>query len=73
MTSRFELQVIGRLPQGLTEAIGARFGAVAVHRQPGSTAVTGSVIDQAELRALLNLVWDTGADLLSLTLRGDDR
>ena len=66
MTSRFELQVAGRLPRALTEAIGARFGEVAMRTQPNSTVLAGSVADQAALRSLLGLIWDTGGQVVSV-------
>jgi hypothetical protein len=67
MSSRFDLHVAGRLPQGLIDAIGTRFGDVAMHPQSGSTVLTGSVPDQAALRALVELVWSTAASVISLT------
>jgi hypothetical protein len=71
MTSRFEVQVSGRVPQGLTGAIGARFGAINVRERPASTVLSGSVADQAAVRALLTLIWDTGGTVLSVTVDPD--
>jgi hypothetical protein len=71
MTSRFEVHVSGRLPQTLAETIGTRFGPVTIRRQPTSTVLTGHVCDQAALRALLGLIWDTGGSLLSVNLEAD--
>jgi hypothetical protein len=72
MRSRFELHVLGRLPQGLIDAIGTRFGDVAMHPQSSSTVLTGSVPDQAALRALVELVWGAGGSIASLTWTATD-
>jgi hypothetical protein len=71
MTSRFEVHMTGRLPQALTEVIGTRFGRVAMREQPKSTVLSGNVADQAALRSLLGLIWDTGGSILSVTLDPD--
>ena len=71
MTSRFEVHTTGRLAQTVSEAINTRFGAVAVTTQLNSTVLTGSLADQAALRALLALIWDTGGTVLSVTLDPD--
>ena len=68
MAFRFEVHVTGRLPQALTETIGTRFGRVAMGEWPNSTVLKGSIADQAALRALLGLIWDTGGSVLSVTL-----
>jgi hypothetical protein len=67
MTLRVQVHVAGRLPQALTETAGTRFGEIAVRMQPTCTMLAGRVADQAALRALLNLIWDTGASVLSVT------
>jgi hypothetical protein len=71
MTSRFEVQVTGRLPQALTTAIATRFGQVVMRKQPGSTVLNGSIADQAALRSLLGLIWDTGCSVLAVTIDHD--
>jgi len=68
MTSRFEVHVTGRLPQTLTQAISARFGEIAMCKQPNTTVLSGNVADQAALRALLGLIWDTGGSVLTVTV-----
>jgi hypothetical protein len=68
MTSCFEVHVTGRLPRGLTEAINSRLGEISLCDTPDSTVLNGSVADQAALRALLGLIWDTGCSVLSVTL-----
>jgi len=72
MTSRFEVHVAGRLPQTLSEAISTRFADAAVDKQPNSTVLTGSLAEQAALRALLALIWDTGGTVLFVA-RDPDR
>jgi hypothetical protein len=71
MTSRFEIRVTGRLPHALTEAINTRFGRVAIYGQPHATVLNGSIPDQAALRSLLGLIWDTGSSILTLTFDPD--
>jgi len=60
----FEVHVTGRLPQGVTEAINTRLGKISTCQMPNSTVLNGSVADQAALRALLDLIWDTGGSVL---------
>jgi hypothetical protein len=71
MTSRFEVHVTGRLPRALSEAVVSRFGQVAVRKQSNSTVLNGNLADQAALRSLLSLIWDTGGSILSVTLDPD--
>jgi hypothetical protein len=71
MTSRFEARVTGRLPQALTATIAGRFGPVALRHQLDSTVLSGSLADQAALRSLLELIWDTGSGVLSFTFDAD--
>jgi hypothetical protein len=71
MTSRFEARVAGRLPQALTELIASRFGQVTTHRLPDSTVLNGNVADQAAVRALLGLIWDSGSSVLSFSVEPD--
>jgi hypothetical protein len=71
MTSRYEVHVTGRLPQALTAAIATRFGEVVTRKQPDSTVLNGSIADQAALRSLLGLIWDTGCSVLAVTVDHD--
>ena len=73
MTLRFHVHVAGRLPLALTEAVGARFEEIALRKQPTCTVLDGCIADQAAVRSLLNLIWDTGASVLSVNLDGDDQ
>jgi hypothetical protein len=68
MTSGLEVRVAGRLPQVLAEEIGERFEEVAIREERGSSLLCGTVADQAALRSLLTLIWDTGGAVLSVTL-----
>jgi hypothetical protein len=68
MTSHVEVHVIGRLPQALTQAISARFGEFTMRTQSNSTVLNGSIADQAALRSLLGLIWDTGSSVLSVAV-----
>ena len=68
MTSGFEVRVSGRLPRTVSEAVSARWGELSTRNRSHSTVLTGTVVDQAALRALLDLIWDTGGSVLSVTL-----
>jgi hypothetical protein len=67
MQANFEVHVNGRLPRALTDAINSRFSAIAIRNQPTSTLLEGRIPDQAALRALLGLIWDTDSNVLSVT------
>jgi phage baseplate assembly protein W len=71
MTARFEVQMTGRLHQALTAVIATRFGEVVMRKQPGSTVLNGKIADQAALRSLLGLIWDTGCTVLAVTVDHD--
>jgi hypothetical protein len=67
MTTRYRVRLLGRLPQSAAETIRGRFGDVGVGGDQRITVLSGTVPDQSALRALLGLIWDTGATVLSLT------
>ena len=71
MTLRYELRIAGPLPATAAALIRSRFGELSVRPGPPPTVLTGTVADQAALRALLGLVWDTGACVQSVTLEPD--
>jgi hypothetical protein len=73
MTSHYEVTVAGRLPEWTAGSIRARFGPVHVHPQGRTTAISGTVCDQSALRALLGLIWDTGATIVALSVDGSPR
>ena len=68
---RYELVLAGALPRLVAEAIRSRFGEVALAREQQATLMTGAIVDQAALRALLALVWDTGGHVMSLQITPD--
>jgi len=68
MTSPFELEVSGHLPTGLMHLISTRFGNIALMEQQKGTVLYGGVADQAALRALLCLIWDSGGSLVSVAV-----
>jgi hypothetical protein len=65
----FDVELCGRLPQGLIRLMCDRFGDVAPRERPRSTSLHGSIPDQAALRALLCLIWDNGGTVLSVAVR----
>ena len=63
--SRFELRVNGPLASWVVELIDTRFEGVVASLGANTTViVTG--IDPAAERALLNLLWDAGYDVVSM-------
>jgi hypothetical protein len=68
MTSPLEVRVTGCLSRALAEEIGERFEEVAVRPEGESSVLSGTIADQAALRSLLSLIWDTGGAVLSVTL-----
>ena len=71
MTHLFEVHVADRLPQTFTDAIGTRFGKVTIRNEPNATVLKGRLADQAALRSLLTMIWDTNGSVLSATLDPD--
>ena len=65
--SRCELCLRGQLAESLLELISDRFGAVTTRPGPelNTTVIVGG-LDPASERALLNLLWDTGHDVISM-------
>ena len=72
MTYRFEVHVAGHLPHTFTNAIGTRFGKVTICNEPNATVLKGRIADQAALRSLLTMIWDTNGSVLSATLDPED-
>lgn len=66
MTIRYELHLASRPPQHVLDQIRSRVGAVGVRCGPDRTVLTGTVLDQPALRALLDVVWDGGGDVLAV-------
>ena len=62
-----EVTVRGPLARAVLETVNARFDSVSTVQSTGDSMVTVDGIDQAALRALLTLLWDTGHEILRLT------
>ena len=65
-TTRFELRLGGSLAHTVLDVIQARFERVGAPAADGTVLIIENV-DQAAVRALLTLLWDTGHEVLSLT------
>ena len=64
----FRLRISGPLPRMAADLLCDRFQIDEIRILPVATFITGTVVDQPQLRALLNLVWDTGGQLTYLDL-----
>jgi hypothetical protein len=58
------VEVRGILPSGLNDELRRRFGAVDIQSDGARTVMPSLAVDQAALRAVLNLVWDVDGELL---------
>lgn len=68
MTGHYQLTIAGRLPDAVTQTIGARFGdGIRIRSTDGCTMLNVEDIDQPALRALLVLLWDFGHEVLSVS------
>jgi hypothetical protein len=63
-TRRYEIRVRGHLASRWTEWFG---GLRLTHRDDGTTAISGPVVDQAALHGVLHRVRDLGLPLVSVT------
>jgi hypothetical protein len=61
----YRLRVAGRLDQHWSAWFG---GLTLTHEDDGSTSLTGTVTDQAELHGLLAKIRDLGVTLISVTV-----
>lgn len=66
MAASYHVALAGRVPRNVAELIGRRFGEVSIHVDADRTVLEGPIADQAAVRALLNLLWDVGSDVLLL-------
>jgi hypothetical protein len=67
---RYRIRIGAALPDGVTAEIERRFGPVgALTVRNRGLALRGVVTDQSALRALLALLWDLNADLISVHVR----
>jgi hypothetical protein len=62
----YELRVKGRLAESVTALINMRFDKVVTRLEEGpSTTIIAEGLDPSAERALLNLLWDTGHEIIS--------
>ena len=66
MASMCRVDLAGRIPAVQVELIRSRFGDMSLRTSRERTILQGPVADQSAVRALLNLLWDTGSDIRSL-------
>jgi hypothetical protein len=59
----YRLEIRGPLPRLVQEELRRRFGEVDVWSRGTRTVVSGLTVDQAALRAALNLLWDVGSEV----------
>jgi hypothetical protein len=59
----YRLEIRGPLPRLAQEELRRRFGEVEVRSRGTRTVVSGLTVDQAALRAALNLLWDVGSEV----------
>jgi hypothetical protein len=64
---RYRIVVSGALSRRYASA----FDGMSLHCSEGYTAITGTVVDQAHLHGLLNLVGELGFDLVSVAPIGE--
>jgi hypothetical protein len=67
MNHHCRVEVEGPLPTGLREEMSRRFGPVQVRQAERRTVLSDLTLDQAGLRALLDLLWDAGARVRAVT------
>jgi len=73
---RCELTVSGPVARSVVAAMRARFGAVSPPARVNgtdATVLTVDVTDQAAVRALMLMLWDSGHDVLAMTVAVDSR
>jgi hypothetical protein len=66
VASMCRVDLAGRIPAARVELIRSRFGDMSLRTSGERTVLKGPVADQSAVRALLNLLWDTGSDIRSL-------
>ena len=69
MASMCRVHIAGRIPASRVELIRSRFGDMALRASTGRDVLEGPVADQSAVRALLNLLRDTGSDIRSLRVK----
>lgn len=66
LESQCEVTVTGPLARSAIDAIGRRFQIVAT-RSADTTTVTVEAVDQAAVRALLTMLWDSGHEVRAMS------
>lgn len=61
------IEVASVLPAGLRDELDRRFGLVQIRAAAGRTMLTGLMVDQARLRALLDMLWDAGVQIIAFS------
>jgi hypothetical protein len=69
--SRYELRLRGPIARSLLEVLWTRFDRVSTPAADGTVLIVGN-LDQASVRALLALLWDTGHEVLSFEALNHD-
>jgi hypothetical protein len=59
----YDLEIRGKLPRGTLDELRQRFGDLGVMTDANRTVLSGVIVDQAALRALLGLLWDVGSEV----------
>jgi hypothetical protein len=59
----YDLEIRGKLPRGAHDELRQRFGDFLVQTDANRTVLSGVIVDQAALRALLGLLWDVGSEV----------
>ena len=57
----------------LSDDVGLAFQGMSLNREAGTTVLSGSIRDQAELQGVLQRISDLGLTLLSLSALDDER
>lgn len=63
MELTYELEIRGKLPRGTNDELRQRFGDFLVRTEANRTVLSGILVDQAALRALLGMLWDVGSEI----------
>ena len=71
MGTTFELALGGVVPRTVAEVVRDRFGEVTIRQGSGRAVLVGRIADQAAIRALLDLLWDTGCEVTLLRIATD--
>jgi hypothetical protein len=66
------IEVASGLPAGLRDELDRRFGLVQIRDAPGRTMLGGLMVDQARLRALLDMLWDAGVQVIAVSTTNAD-